>query len=189
MLIFLVFEKIFFFLKSFAKLIWNFAKINNFIFAIFRKIQNNFVKISCFAKFFKMLFRSHPGHGARVRCQKNHFEKMAAQIIILWRPYRKLCIFLGFSVKVNSETKLASSQELRREEVLHYIYVHIWSVKKLEFFKTKKSFLCKTCKLFLSISLFKCMQMYIHQTHKERHYPIYAQQGQHVYDYFGSSYN
>ena len=29
----------------------NFAKIDDFIFAKFRAIQNNFVKITCFAKF------------------------------------------------------------------------------------------------------------------------------------------
>ena len=34
--------------KEFRK---NFAKINDFIFAKFREIQNNLVKISCFAKF------------------------------------------------------------------------------------------------------------------------------------------
>ena len=39
----------------------NFAKINKFIFAKLREIQNNFVNIlfPCFAKFLKRLFRSH----------------------------------------------------------------------------------------------------------------------------------
>ena len=44
------------FRESFAKSLeisQYFAKINNFIFAKFREIQNNFVKISWFAKFLK----------------------------------------------------------------------------------------------------------------------------------------
>ena len=36
----------------------NFAKINDFIFAIFREIQNNVVKISWFAKLLKCCFAS-----------------------------------------------------------------------------------------------------------------------------------
>ena len=44
---FLVFRKIFLKVcENFANLFWNFAKINNFIFVKFHKIQNNFIKIS-----------------------------------------------------------------------------------------------------------------------------------------------
>ena len=39
--------------KEFRK---NFAKINDFIFAKFREIQNNLVKILCFANFLKCCF-------------------------------------------------------------------------------------------------------------------------------------
>ena len=42
--------------ENFAKLIRNFAKVNDFIFAKFREIQTNVVKISCFAKFLKCCF-------------------------------------------------------------------------------------------------------------------------------------
>ena len=51
-LCFLVYKKIFYnFCENFAKSIENVAKINDFTFAKFREIQNNFVKISCFANF------------------------------------------------------------------------------------------------------------------------------------------
>ena len=60
MLSYLVLEKIFYnFWESFAKLIGNFAKINDFIFAKFKIIFSK-LRVS---RNFKMLFRNHPTVG------------------------------------------------------------------------------------------------------------------------------
>ena len=51
------------FRENLAKLIRIWAKIHHFIVAKFREIQNNFVKVSCFSKFWKLCFAATLGEG------------------------------------------------------------------------------------------------------------------------------